>query len=141
MASANLDLVRSISTAWEAGDFGSADWADPEIEYVTADGPSPGRWKGLTGMAEGTREFLSAWEDYRAEVEEYRELDDERILVLHRRSGRGKMSGVELEQIGEKGAWLFHIRDGKVTKIVYYFDRERGLTDLGLSPKADSKRS
>ena len=92
-------------------------------------------------MAEGTREFLSAWEDYRAEVEEYRELDDERILVLHRRSGRGKMSGVELEQIGEKGAWLFHIRDGKVTKIVYYFDRERGLTDLGLSPKAGSKRS
>jgi hypothetical protein len=51
--------------------------------------PAPGSWTGLGGMAEGTREFLSAWEDYRAKVEEYRELDDERVLVLVRASGRG----------------------------------------------------
>jgi ketosteroid isomerase-like protein len=132
MASANLDLVRSIYAPWERGDFSAVDWAHPEIEYVIVGGPTPGSWNGHAGMAEPNRDFLSAWEDVRVEIDECRELDAGRVLVLHRRSGRGKMSGVELEQIGEKGAWLFHLRDGKVTRLVGYHDADHALTDLGL---------
>jgi ketosteroid isomerase-like protein len=139
MPSANLDLVRSIFAAWERGDFGSAEWVHPEIENVIADGPSPGSWRGLAGMEEVWREWLSAWEDWRVEAEEYRELDNERVLVLAHRSGRGKMSGLEIGQMGQ-GASLFHVRGGKVTRIVNYFDRDRALADLGLAAEGDSLR-
>jgi ketosteroid isomerase-like protein len=67
------------------------------------------------------------------EAQEYRELDDERVLVLSRYSGRGKTSGLELGQIGAKAATLFHIRDGKVTRFVGYWDRDRAFADLGLA--------
>ena len=92
-------------------------------------------------MAEGWREVLSVWEDYRDEVDEYRELDDERVLVLVRKSGRGKTSGLELGQIRAKGTHLLHVRDGKVTRSVIYFDRDRALADLGLAPEAGASRS
>jgi hypothetical protein len=136
--SANLDLVRSIFADWERGDFSRADWADPEIEYVIARGPAPGHWKGVTAMAEAWRAFLSAWDGWGVEADEYRELDDERVLVLSHYAGRGKTSGLDLGQIGALGASLFHVRTSKVIKLVVYFDRERGLPDLGLAPEGDA---
>ena len=130
--SANLDLVRSIYAAWERGDYSSAEWAHPEIEFVIANGPSPGSWTGLAEMAEGHRDFLRAWEDFRVEAEEYREFDDGRVLVLDHLSARGKTSGLDLGQTRTMGAWLFNIRDGRVTKMVRYLDRDHALADLGL---------
>jgi hypothetical protein len=76
--SANLNLVRSIYGAWERGDYRSVEWAYPEIEFLIADGPAPGAWTGLAGMAAGWRTWVSAWEEFRVEAEEYRELDGER---------------------------------------------------------------
>ena len=130
--SENLDLVRSIYAAWERGDFSSAEWADPEIEYVFTDGPAPGTWTGLARMAEASRDWLSAWKNWHAGAEEYRELDDEHVLVLTRRGARGKTSGLEIERIRSKGAAVWHVRDGKVMRLVIYWDRDRALADLEL---------
>jgi ketosteroid isomerase-like protein len=132
MSQENVEIVRSIYAAWERGDWSPIEWAHPEIQWVSADGPSPGTWTGLAGMAEGWREWLSAWEEFTIEVDEYRELDDQRVLVLNHVSGRGKTSGLDLGQMGTKGAALFHVREGKVTRFVFYWDRERALADLDL---------
>jgi ketosteroid isomerase-like protein len=141
MASANLDLVRSIYGDLKRGDFSSAKWAHPEIELIIADGPSPGRWTGLAGVAEGNRNILGAWDEWRVEADEYRELDGERVLVLVHFRGRGKVSGLEVGHMRAKGAHLWHIREGRVTRAVVYFDREHALAELGLAPEAGSSRT
>jgi hypothetical protein len=136
--SENLDLVRSIYADWQQGEMRSSGWADPEIECVIADGPAPGRWIGTVAMAAAWRDFMSAWEEWRVEVDEYRELDSERVLALEYRSARAKISGVEIGQtVGQtrsKGASLFQVRTGQVTRFVTYFDRQRAFADLGLAP-------
>jgi hypothetical protein len=90
-------------------------------------------------MAEGWRSFLSAWEEFRPEMDEIRELDDERVLVLSRYSGRGKVSGLEIGKVGTERAALYQFRGGKVTKIVRYLNRERGLAELRLAPEVSTR--
>jgi hypothetical protein len=138
MASANLDLVRSVCTAWEHGDYGSVEWAHPEIDYAHVGGPAPGTWKGVSGMAKGWRDILSVMTDHRVTVDEYRELDDERVLVLFHLSGRGRTSGLDLGRVQAKVASLFHVRGAHVTGLINYLDRERAFADLGLSPEGDA---
>ena len=129
--SANLDLVRSIYVDWERGDLRATDWAHPDIEWVTVGGLEPGSAVGLTAIEERSHDFLTAWGDIRPQAEEYRELDDERILVLTRDTARGRTSGVDTVQ---RRARLFHLQGGKVTRIISYWDRDRALSDLGIEP-------
>jgi len=131
--SENLDLVRSIYADWGRGDFGSADWADPQIEFVMPDGVMPGSWTGVAGMASAWREVLGAWRDFRAELVSCRALDDERVLVLTDNGGSGKTSGLDVDHLRTKGANVFYLRDGKVSRLVAYWDRDRALTDLDLA--------
>ena len=130
--SENLDLVRSICSAWARGDFAASDWADAQIESGWADGPAPGSRIGVAAMAESERDFLNAWADVRLTIGEYRELDGQRVLVFIHATGRGKVSGLDLGQMGKTAACLFDIRDGKVTRLINYWDRDRALADLGL---------
>jgi ketosteroid isomerase-like protein len=131
--SANLDLVRSIYADWERGDWNRADWADPGIEFVLADGPEPGRSTGIAEMAAAWRKRLDVIDGTRVVAEELRELDDGRVLVLVRNTGRASTSGIEIEQLGyARVIAVFQVSDGKVTCLTLYWDRARALADLGL---------
>ena len=106
--------------------------ADIECQFI-GDTPSSGTSKGLDGIAAAWREWLSAWREFQVEADEYRELDEERVLVLGHFAGRGKTSGLKIGQMWTKGASAFQIQNGKVTKLFLYTDYQRALDDLGLS--------
>jgi ketosteroid isomerase-like protein len=63
----------------------------------------------------------------RVVVDEYRELDGGRVLVLLHRSGRCKTSGLELGQMSAQGANVCHVRNGKATRLVLYMDSKHAL--------------
>ena len=52
------------------------------------------------------------------------------MLVLITSGGRGKDERPECDRAARTR--LFDIRDGKVTRLVVYIDRDRALADLGL---------
>lgn len=130
--SENLDLVRSIYADWERGDFSSSAWAHPELEHTDADGPLSGGIGELALVGQGVRAFLSEWDEFRLVADSVRELDSERVLAFDRRAGRSRASGLDLGAVRTEGARLFYIRDGRVRRIVVYFDRARALSELGL---------
>jgi ketosteroid isomerase-like protein len=136
--SSNLDLVKSIYADWERGDWSSADWADPEIAFEMVGGLNTGRWTGRAEMAEAWVAMLTAYEDLRAIPEEFRELDDGRVLVFLGNQGRGRGSGIDIGEITSKSANVFIVRGGKVTSLTLYWDREDAIAELGLTEEGET---
>ena len=110
-------------------DWTSVEWADPEIEFVIAGGPDPDSWIGVDGTAEGLRQWLSAWDDYTAEADAFREVE-ERVLAIGQMRGPGKKSGAKVETDFVN---VFDFRDGRVVSLRLYSSRERAFADLGLT--------
>jgi ketosteroid isomerase-like protein len=137
VTSGNVELVRSIYADWERGDFRSAEWADPGIEFVIADGPTKGSWTGVARMARAWFDLLEAWDDFRVVADEYREAEGGLVWVLDRRGGRGKRSGIDATEMMSKGASLFLVKEGKVARLVIYAERTHALPDLSLTPGQD----
>jgi ketosteroid isomerase-like protein len=129
----NLEIVKSIYADWERGDFSSADWAAPDIDFAMVGGLIEGRWKGIAEMTDAWAAMLTAYDHLQAVSDEFRELDDDRVLVFLRNEGRGRESGIEIGPISTKAANVFRIRDGKVTELTLYWSRDRAIDELGLT--------
>jgi len=73
------------------------------------------------------REWLSPWEHWRCEAEDF-VVNGDYVVALCRYRGRGKGSGAVVD---EEGAHLWQLRDGKVIRLVVYADRGRALAEAG----------
>jgi ketosteroid isomerase-like protein len=135
MAEENVEILRRIYTAWEAGDFTlQADAFDPQIVFFrTGDELSglglAGKWRGLAEVGEALREWLRAWENLRIEAQEFRDLG-ERVLVLDRHIATGKRSGVPLDH--EMGQ-VVTVREGRIVRWDAYWNRPEALEAAGLT--------
>jgi hypothetical protein len=133
--SENLDLVsRCTATTLNA----ASSSAPPSGRTPRS---SASWWTGLRPTAgsawpewhECGKGFLAAYEDFSAYVEEYREIDARRILVLLQFSGRGRASGLEIGSMSIRNASVYDIEGGLVRRLALYWDRDRALADLGLA--------
>jgi hypothetical protein len=139
--SANVDLVLAFFAALENDDLPwMAQWVHPKVELVIADGPEPGACIGLARAAEHWREYLSTWEDCRVAASDLRDLDSARVLLLQRFSGRGKTRVNDVRRRQYQRAGIFQILNGKVGRVLFYWNGEHALADLGLASDAVANR-
>jgi len=131
--SENLDLVRSILKGWQEADFSRTDWADAEIEWEFVGGPEPSDGTGVVTLGAAVRRWIQAWDDWHVNVDEYRELDDARILVLCHAAGKARTSGIQLDDMFRSGgAMLFEVTGEKVNRfVVYWGDRNPDVQPSG----------
>jgi uncharacterized protein len=126
MAPGNADIVRPIYEHWARGDWRPRfEVYDPEMEWGWSD-----EFPDLGGVHQDPvdpnprlRRWLSGWEEWRAEPDDFVEIGDH-VIVLARYLGRGKGSGIEIEQ---EGAHVFKLRDGRVIRLEIFASRERAL--------------
>jgi ketosteroid isomerase-like protein len=130
VASGNVDLVRSICTAWSRGDFSSAEWAHPDIEFSPPpEVPDEGAVRGLDAMGRNFRSWLSTTEGFRVDPEEFVEVGDQ-VIVLFRGHGSARRSRIPYE--GASFAGVFELREDKVVRLTIHFSKEAAFKAAGL---------
>jgi ketosteroid isomerase-like protein len=133
MASENADLVRRLYKRFNAGDFAPGDLVADDFELYDPDLPGGGVFRGSDGLAAYLGQYAEAWEDYRIEVEEVREVGDRVVALLHH-VGRGKGSGVQSEL---RDAHVWTVKDGLARRWRTYLDPAEALRDVGLAPEKE----
>jgi ketosteroid isomerase-like protein len=133
MSQGNVETVRSLTEAFNARDLDRyyVEFFDPEVEWRTSvEDPDAAIHRGLRAYQRYLEQWIEGFDGLRADVEEYVDVDDDRVLTWSRFSGRGRTSGVPADWYL---AIIFTIRDGKVVRGEEYFDRDEALEAAGLS--------
>ena len=136
MSRENVELLRWLVEAFNRRDLrGFASKLHEDVEWVPAlipqaeAGPET-EFRGVEGFwrwIEATDDVMS---EFLVEAESYRDLGDDRVLLLGLVVGRGRASGAEVRaELGQ----VFTFHNGQVVSYRGYLDRTEALEAVGLS--------
>jgi ketosteroid isomerase-like protein len=107
-----------------------------EHEWVEVGGrpetPGAAVVRGRESMQTSLSGLFDAWESYRLEPEEVRDVDGERVLAIVREVARGRSSGLQMES---RWGYLVTIREGLITRVEAYRNADRALEAAQTTPK------
>jgi hypothetical protein len=113
--------------------------AEPEFEVVMV-GPmySSARldYVGLDGFVAAWRDWTSAYESFRIEVDEMIDAGD-KVVSLVRQTGIPKGAGAEIET---RAAAVWIVSDGRVSRVEFHLDPDAALRAAGIDPSSRSER-
>jgi ketosteroid isomerase-like protein len=129
MSEENVEVVRK-AIAYEyygVGDRAEAEEIfDPQFVLNPIDeGPS----HGLDQVRYDWERWSSAFEELRVTFEEIIDAGDQVVVVAHH-EGRGQKSGIEVDT---RFFEVYTLREGKVSRVDEYAEREEALEAVGLS--------
>jgi ketosteroid isomerase-like protein len=131
MSQENVEIVRELYAAFARGDATAALDAFDEDVVLDASHRVDGRvGHGREELIAIVSEWMVTWDDWRQELEEARDLGDDRVLATSTQGGRGKGSGIEWEH---RFAMLYEFERGKITRWTIFDDLPAALVAAGLS--------
>jgi hypothetical protein len=86
--------------------------------------------KGIDGFLNFWRDWISAWESWNLGQPEFIDVDEDRVIVSYEVRARSKTDHVE---VTIEAANLMTMRDGKLTSLELFFNREDALEAARLS--------
>ena len=132
MSGTNVELVRLGIDATNRRDLATLEamWTE-DGEFRSTFAASEGRvFRGQQRFRDFFDALDEVFDDIRLEVGEITDVDEDRLIAVLRTSGRGKGSGVNVEQRNWT-VWTFV--DSKIARIDSYMNRTEALEAVGLS--------
>ena len=126
MGAEQVELVKRIYDAWDR-DGSARDFIAEDVEYVN---PSYAVERGIRQGRSAFRAVRDTYEDYTLRVVKFIDAGGERVVVLARYAGTGKVSGVRLE--GEQG-FVWTVREGQAVRFEWFQSHREALEAAGLS--------
>jgi ketosteroid isomerase-like protein len=127
----NIDLVRGafalMTIPGDPGPMIAASGPGFEMHLVGVGG-GPAHYAGANGIREFFRDVAESWEFFRFEATDLRDLGD-LVLVLGEVSGRGRVSGVDVD---DRWGWIVELRQGKAANLRGFLDQREALEAAGL---------
>jgi ketosteroid isomerase-like protein len=137
MSQENIEAVRRLFAAFQRVDVGNLERrldevreiVDPEVEWIAPPHSllASEEYRGYDGVRRFWTQFLSAWDEYRVQVDELIDAGDQVVAVM-RLSGRTN----ELE-VDEARSSLLTLRDGRIVRIEPFSSKDDALEAAKLS--------
>ena len=131
MSEAEVEVVRRAGEAYsQRGTDGVVEFLDPEIVWnARADLPDAGTYRGPDGFRHLMARFEEVMDDMHYEPVDIMDLG-ERVVAQIRWGGKGKASGVDVEESEE--TWIFTVRAVKIVQVDEFATREAALEAAGV---------
>jgi ketosteroid isomerase-like protein len=102
----------------------------PELEHHSVFAAVEGEvYRGIEGQRKRWDNVTATWDDFRIEVAEIHDVDDERMLVVLRLTGEAKASGLPLDtRLAQVWTWC----QGQVRRITTYTNPSDAREAVGL---------
>jgi ketosteroid isomerase-like protein len=132
MSQENVELVREVMgllTHPERNEAALLERFAPDVRIdMSRRVFNPDVYEGHAGLRRLGAEIREVWDDFRIEAERFIAAGD-RVVVIETRRGRGKESGVEVEQ---RAGVIWTLRRGQVIRMETDLDPQEALEAAGL---------
>jgi ketosteroid isomerase-like protein len=130
MSEENVEIVRNAVERFQATGEMSPETAVEDVAWHDPpDFPDAQVHIGIDGVVNALGVWADAWDDWQIEIDEFVDAG-ERVLVRGKQRGRGKGTGVLVEQ---PLCLVYLMRDGKAVEVRAFFDEGQALEAAGLS--------